>query len=102
MRTLSDNPCWVGLVHSAEYNFALRFLQSVESFHDEALPREVQFLSILERLPSYPKKVIKASLPDTIKTILKRTQDWDVMRVDAADATLASLGCLTLSEMRKR
>jgi hypothetical protein len=99
---LSSETSRLDLVHSPGYNFALHFLRSVEGFHDAELPPDAQFLAILERLPNYPKKVINATLPDTVKTILMRSEDWDPSRVAKADATLAALDCLTLTDMREQ
>jgi hypothetical protein len=90
------------MIDSPEYKFALQFFRSVDAFYDEALPPDAQFLSILERLPNYPKKVINASLPDAVKSILLQTQDWDADKVAVADATLAAQGSPTLTDMRQK
>lgn len=83
------------------YIFACVFLEHIDPVGPEASPGGHTSLSIVKMLPGHSKRVVNATLKDTLKQIFDVVEEWDSLQIEKANAILSAHGATTVAEARR-
>ena len=89
------------LRQNPRFMFALAFLRWVDPIEIKGIPPTHSFLSVLEMLPTFPKRAVVPTVSDAVNRIHRRTEVWDAAAVEIADNILKFHDVMTLTEARK-